>query len=150
MQIFACLPADQEEADPYGMHFTPSELPAADLADGVFVRVVAGENFGMHSPLREAANTHLYDITLAPNRRVEVPVPVTFRGFAMTVSGAGHIAPPLPAPSVRSAWPLSSKAKAPSNCAPANTAASSSSVSAAPCGPPPTSTAASASPTGPA
>ncbi|MEU3618937.1 pirin-like C-terminal cupin domain-containing protein [Streptomyces sp. NPDC006872] len=93
-QIFVRLPETDEQNDPYGMHFTPQELPSGELAEGVRVRVVAGEAFGLRSPVREAAGSHVYDLILAPGARVEIPVDPEFRGFVMTVEGDGRIATP--------------------------------------------------------
>ncbi|MFE1985854.1 pirin family protein [Streptomyces mirabilis] len=93
-QIFVRLPETDEQNDPYGMHFTPQELPSDELADGVRVRVVAGEAFGLRSPVREAAGSHVYDLMLGPGARVEIPVDPEFRGFVMTVEGDGRIATP--------------------------------------------------------
>ncbi|MDH6590034.1 redox-sensitive bicupin YhaK (pirin superfamily) [Streptomyces sp. SAI-133] len=93
-QIFVRLPQADETADPYGMHFTPAELPSGELAEGVWLRVVAGEAFGMHSGVREAARAHVYDLDLRPGARVEIPVDPGFRGFVMTVEGTGRVATP--------------------------------------------------------
>ncbi|MEW1722883.1 pirin family protein [Streptomyces sp. NPDC093109] len=93
-QIFVRLPEAVEQDDPYGMHFTPGELPSDELAEGVRVRVVAGEAFGLRSPVREAAGSHVYDLTLGPGARVAIPVDPGFRGFVMTVGGEGRIATP--------------------------------------------------------
>ncbi|MFJ8025745.1 pirin family protein [Streptomyces sp. NPDC096311] len=94
VQIFVRLPESAEEADPYGLHFPPNELPKGELTEGVTLRVVAGEAFGMRSPVREAAESHVYDLLLQPGARVEIPVDPDHRGFAMTVRGSGRIATP--------------------------------------------------------
>ncbi|MGW1027929.1 pirin family protein [Streptomyces sp. NPDC002577] len=94
VQIFVRLPESAEENDPYGMHFTPGDLPSGELSEGVTMRVVAGEAFGMRSPVREAAESHVYDLLLGPGARVEIPVDPDFRGFLMTVRGNGRIATP--------------------------------------------------------
>ncbi|MFJ8924282.1 pirin family protein [Streptomyces sp. NPDC102415] len=91
-QIFVRLPEAVERDDPYGMHFTPQELPTDNPAEGVTLRVVAGEAFGLRSPVREAAASHVYDLVLAPGARLEIPVEAAFRGFVMTVEGNGRIA----------------------------------------------------------
>jgi redox-sensitive bicupin YhaK (pirin superfamily) len=90
-QIFVRLPASAEQDDPYGMHFTPHELPMAELGAGVDLRVVAGEIDGAWSPVREAANAHVYDLLLQPGARVELPIDPTFRGFVMTIRGRARV-----------------------------------------------------------
>lgn len=90
-QIFVRLPSSAELDDPYGMHFTPGELPTAELDGGVRMRVVAGEAFGAQSPVREAAHSHVYDLTLMAGARVTIPVDPSFRGFVMTVTGGARI-----------------------------------------------------------
>ncbi|MFK0113361.1 pirin family protein [Streptomyces sp. NPDC091217] len=94
-QIFVRLPETDETADPYGMHFSSGELPSGELAEGVWLRVVAGEAFGMRSGVREAARAHVYDVVLGPGARVEIPVDPGSRGLVMTVQGAGRIATPV-------------------------------------------------------
>ncbi len=93
-QIFVRLPETDETVDPYGMHFTPRELPSGELTEGVGLRVVAGEAFGMRSGVREAARSHVYDLSLGPSAHVEIPVNPDFRGFVMTVEGSGRVATP--------------------------------------------------------
>lgn len=90
-QIFVRLPASAEQDDPYGMHFTPNELPMAELGAGVDLRVVAGKIDGARSPVREAANVAVYDLLLRPGARVELPIDPTFRGFVMTVAGGARV-----------------------------------------------------------
>jgi hypothetical protein len=41
--------------------------------------------------VREAANAHLYDISLRPGARVELPIDPTFRDFVMTVQGEARV-----------------------------------------------------------
>ena len=90
-QIFVRLPASAETDSPYGMHFDTTGLPTTDPVAGAQIRVVAGAAFGLRSPVREASGSHVYDLTLAPGARIEVPVDVAHRGFAMTVHGGGRI-----------------------------------------------------------
>jgi redox-sensitive bicupin YhaK (pirin superfamily) len=90
-QIFVRLPVSAEQDEPYGMHLTPNELPMAELGAGVELRVVAGEVGGARSPVREAANVHVYDLLLRPGARVELPIDPTFRGFVMTVQGGARV-----------------------------------------------------------
>jgi len=91
-QIFVRLPVDAEENDPYGMHLTPDDLPNLEINDGARIRVVAGEIAGDRSPVHEAASSHVYDLVLEPQARVELPVDPAFRGFLMTIHGDAHIA----------------------------------------------------------
>ena len=85
------LPATSELDQPYGMHFTPADLPLTDLAEGVQICVVAGEMFGTASPVHEAAAVHVYDVVLAADAAVELPVARSHRGFVMTVDGGGRV-----------------------------------------------------------
>lgn len=86
-QIFVRLPPDAEEVVPYGMHLTPSELPAVETEGGGRLRVVAGQLGDERSPVREATNSQVYDLTLPADAFVELTIAPTMRGFFMTVRG---------------------------------------------------------------
>ena len=91
-QIFVRLPADAELDAPYGMHFTPDELPNLALDDSARLRVVAGDIDGDRSPVHEATGAHVYDLVIEPDARVVLPVDPDFRGFLMTIHGDARIA----------------------------------------------------------
>lgn len=91
-QIFVRLPAAAELDDPYGMHLTPQQLPIVELDGGGRIRVVAGELSGARSPVREAAQAHVYDVVLPAGVRTELPVHPEHRGFLMTVTGTATVA----------------------------------------------------------
>lgn len=90
-QIFARLPASAELDGPYGMHFSPTELPTVELDAGARLRIVAGNAFGEASPVREEANSHVYDLTVPPGATVQLPIDAAFRGFVMTITGTARV-----------------------------------------------------------
>ena len=90
-QIFVGLPVDSEEVAPSSTRFTPQELPVIAIAEGSRIRVVAGQLMGQTSPVDEPAGVQLYDVTLRPNERLELPFDPAFRGFFMTVDGAAQV-----------------------------------------------------------
>ncbi len=51
IQAWIALPNEREEIDPEFTHFAAGELPARDI-DGVRLRLIAGEAYGMSSPVR--------------------------------------------------------------------------------------------------
>ena len=61
LQAWVALPLDQEECEPAFYHHDAAELPERDEG-GVRLRIVAGEVFGMKSPLCTASPTLYVDV----------------------------------------------------------------------------------------
>ena len=70
--------------------YQASDIPAAK-ADGVRVRVMAGESLGVTGPIKMRNPGMLLDVSIAASGRFSQPVPEGWNGFAYVYDGAGRI-----------------------------------------------------------
>jgi hypothetical protein len=87
-QLWVNLPAAEKMTSPRYQDIAPEKIPEAVPADGVRVRVVAGEAFGARGPITGVATDPFYcDIALQDGARISVPVPQTHNAFAYVFEG---------------------------------------------------------------
>jgi hypothetical protein len=84
------LPSEDEESDPAFVHHGSDELPMVEV-EGVRARLIAGEAFGAHSPLKTSSQTLYADIHLAAGARV--PIDQSYEERALyTIAGDIEVA----------------------------------------------------------
>lgn len=75
-QLWLNLPAQHKLAAPYSQHIASADIPRVALPDGAgHMRLLAGEWQGQLGPAQTVLPLQLWDITLAPGARVELPLP---------------------------------------------------------------------------
>jgi len=89
LQSWVALPMTDEEAEPSFHHHRVADLPARS-ASGVALRVIAGEAFGMKSPVRVFSKMFYVDAKLDAGAAVEVPAGYAERA-AYVVEGSIEI-----------------------------------------------------------
>jgi redox-sensitive bicupin YhaK (pirin superfamily) len=72
LQCWVALPREHEETDPDFVHLPAAQLPQQS-ADGVSARVIAGEFFGLRSPLATLSPLFYVDVGLAAGARLAMP-----------------------------------------------------------------------------
>ena len=72
LQLWAALPADREEDAPSFSHTPAADVPTGER-DGVPLRVMMGEAFGLRSPVPTASPTLYVDFALPAGARITVP-----------------------------------------------------------------------------
>ncbi|MDM0030971.1 pirin family protein [Variovorax sp. J22P271] len=72
LQLWVALPQAHEEVEPSFAHTAAADIPALDV-QGVPVRVLVGEAFGVRSPVATLSQTLYLDITLPAGGRLELP-----------------------------------------------------------------------------
>lgn len=69
------------------------ELQSQDISrvqrDGVDVRIIAGESFGVRSPVYTQTPTMYLDFTLSPGAELRQPIPESWNAFAYLIDGEG-------------------------------------------------------------
>ncbi|TNC61098.1 pirin family protein [Rubellimicrobium roseum] len=90
IQTWMALPADREEDNPAFLHHGADALPLLD-ADGIQARLIAGQAFGLASPLVTASDTLYADVQLAPGARL--PIEPSYEERALyTIAGTIEVA----------------------------------------------------------
>ncbi len=76
LQLWLAVPADHEEDAPAFQHVPGAEIPATDF-DGVLVRVLIGNAFGLTSPVHTVSPTLYLDLNfgLASGASLRLPAP---------------------------------------------------------------------------
>lgn len=73
LQIFVDLPADKRNIDPYVLHLEPEDVPEY-RADGIRIRVVAGEFDALRSPVQLPQPFSILDVFLEAGVSMAPPV----------------------------------------------------------------------------
>ena len=73
LQSWVALPRSEEETEPAFHHFAARQLPARD-ADGVRMRLIAGEAFGLLSPVHVFSGMFYVDAACDVGATLEVPI----------------------------------------------------------------------------
>ncbi|MBU8538241.1 pirin family protein [Falsiroseomonas tokyonensis] len=93
IQSWVALPKAHEETAPAFMHHGSAELPRLD-AEGVKLRLVAGQGWGLSSPVATLSELFYADAVLAPGAQLPMPDQQEERGayvFAGSVEVAGQV-----------------------------------------------------------
>jgi hypothetical protein len=72
LQLWHGLPEDREETAASFHHYPADAIPAA-TRDGVFIRLLIGEAFGLRSPVRTFAQTLFAEVHLRSGQSTAVP-----------------------------------------------------------------------------
>jgi hypothetical protein len=72
IQCWVALPKSAEDTAPAFQHCGADELPR-QATDGVALKVIAGELFGLHSPVKVASSLGYAAVTLEPGAQLSVP-----------------------------------------------------------------------------
>ena len=72
LQLWLALPEELQEMDPEFLHYPSDEIPAMDV-NGVAVRVMIGEAFGLKSPVKQYSNTQYIEAAMPIGTSLTVP-----------------------------------------------------------------------------
>jgi hypothetical protein len=87
-QLWVNLPARDKMTAPRYQDIPPERVPVVHPAEGVEVRVLAGEVAGAAGPVEGVATEPVYvDVTLQPGARFDLPLPAGHHGFAYVFDG---------------------------------------------------------------
>lgn len=93
-QLWVNLPARDKMCEPRYQEFPPEAIPVVTPADGIEVRLVAGDLMDASGPVRGIATVPLYwDITLAPDTRYAPEVPASHQAFLYVFQGDAVVGP---------------------------------------------------------
>ena len=86
VQAWVALPKEREEIDPEFTHYSAERLPATD-EDGVWLRLIAGQAFGLSAPVKTHSPLFYVHCALRPQARLSLPNAYAERA-AYVASGA--------------------------------------------------------------
>ncbi|THD05122.1 pirin family protein [Rhodanobacter lindaniclasticus] len=87
-QLWVNLPAKDKMTAPRYQDIAPQRIPVVHPADGVEVKVIAGELAGATGPVEGIATTPVYlDVSLQPGAQFALKLPVGHHGFAYVFEG---------------------------------------------------------------
>jgi redox-sensitive bicupin YhaK (pirin superfamily) len=87
-QLWVNLPAKDKMTEPRYQDIAPERIPVVHPAEGVEVRVVAGDFAGASGPVSGVATAPIYlDIALQPGAQLSVPLPEAHSAFAYVFDG---------------------------------------------------------------
>ncbi len=93
-QLWANLPASHKMMDPRYRGLTANEIPEANLAGGVRVRVICGTVDGVRGPVRDVVVDPEYlDVTVPAETTFTHPIRRGYTAFAYVVEGEGYFDP---------------------------------------------------------
>lgn len=87
-QLWINLPAKDKMAPPRYQEFAPDEIPVADVAEGVRLKLIAGQSDGLSGPVRAATEPLYADLTLAAGAGHEIAVPPEHQALLCVFEGA--------------------------------------------------------------
>jgi redox-sensitive bicupin YhaK (pirin superfamily) len=100
IQTWVALPKEHEEVEPGFFHHPAATLPQAER-DGVRLRVIAGEAFGLRSPVRVYAPTLYVDVEFLRESVLVLPPEHEERAIYLVQGQASVDGEPLPAEHMR-------------------------------------------------
>ncbi|MBN8791005.1 MAG: pirin family protein [Stenotrophomonas nitritireducens] len=87
-QLWVNLPARDKMTEPKYQEFAPDHIPQVAPAEGVTVKVIAGQVGEVHGPIVQPATDPLYlDVALAPGRAWSYELPDGHNAFAYVFEG---------------------------------------------------------------
>ncbi len=89
VQLWVNLPASEKMSSPRYQEILDSQIPRIELPQGAgAVRVIAGAFGDVRSPARTVTPILVWDLTLAAEQKVEIPVPDRFTTLVVVQRGA--------------------------------------------------------------
>ena len=89
-QLWVNLPKKDKMRKPRYQDTPPERIPVAK-ADGVTVKVIAGESLGVSATIETRIPILYLDVHLSPGSSFTQPIPASYKGFAYVWRGAGFL-----------------------------------------------------------
>jgi len=89
LQLWVNLAAKDKMVPPAYQELLDKDIPKVDQ-DGIYVNVIAGESFGISSPVKTRTPTMYLDFTMQPNKKLTQIVPEGYNGFLYTLEGSAY------------------------------------------------------------
>ncbi|KAG2187411.1 hypothetical protein INT44_005099 [Umbelopsis vinacea] len=87
LQLWVNLSAKDKLSEPNYQEYPATNIKSISPEEGIDIKVIAGESYGVQSPVMTLTPTMYIDISLKKGKKVEQVIPKSFRGFVYTLSG---------------------------------------------------------------
>ncbi|KAF9121096.1 hypothetical protein BGX30_002781 [Mortierella sp. GBA39] len=91
LQLWINLPKEHKMCEPQYQELRDAQIPRATPQDGVVVKVIAGESYGVKSQVYTRTPTMYLDFRMDKNKTVTQTIPTTFTGFIYMLKGKAYI-----------------------------------------------------------
>ncbi|KAI8990211.1 RmlC-like cupin domain-containing protein [Pilobolus umbonatus] len=88
LQLWVNLSSKDKLSEPTYQEFPKEGVKFVSPEEGVDIKVIAGESYGVKSPVITRTPTMFIDVKMKKNRQIEQVIPKTFNGFIYTISGS--------------------------------------------------------------
>ena len=88
LQLWINLSSKDKMIEPRYQELQSKDISRADK-DGVEVRIIAGEAFGVRSPVYTRTPTMYMDFTMQPGSKLQQPIPDGYNAFMYIIDGEG-------------------------------------------------------------
>ncbi|GAB5587844.1 RNA pol II transcription cofactor [Umbelopsis nana] len=87
LQLWVNLSSKDKMSEPNYQEYLAKDIKTVSPEEGVDIRVIAGESYGVHSPVMTRNPTMYLDISLKKGKKVEQVIPKSYTGFIYTLTG---------------------------------------------------------------
>ncbi|OAQ27406.1 hypothetical protein K457DRAFT_77971 [Linnemannia elongata AG-77] len=91
LQLWINLPKEHKMCEPQYQELRDGQIPRATPQDGVTIKVIAGESYGVKSQVYTRTPTMYLDFRMEKNKAVTQTIPSTFTGFIYMLKGKAYI-----------------------------------------------------------
>ncbi|ORZ34684.1 RmlC-like cupin domain-containing protein [Catenaria anguillulae PL171] len=88
LQLWVNLPGKDKMMEPRYQELRGAELPTVTPADGVSIKLIAGEAFGASAKVHTLTPICYFDVTMGADAKVNLPVPSGFNVFLYILEGS--------------------------------------------------------------
>jgi redox-sensitive bicupin YhaK (pirin superfamily) len=87
LQLWVNLPRSEKMCEPRYQELLDKDIPKVKPEPGIEVKVIAGESFGVKSPVYTKSPTYYLDFKLGPRKQVKQAIPAHFNAFSYILEG---------------------------------------------------------------
>ncbi|KAI8647756.1 RmlC-like cupin domain-containing protein [Parasitella parasitica] len=88
LQLWVNLSSKNKLAEPNYQEFPKEQVVQVTPEEGVTIKVIAGESYGVKSPVMTRTPTMFIDIKLKKGKKIEQVIPKNYAGFIYTIAGS--------------------------------------------------------------
>ncbi|KAF9989700.1 hypothetical protein BGZ75_005379 [Mortierella antarctica] len=87
LQLWINLPHEHKMCEPQYQELLDAQIPRATPEEGIVIKVIAGESYGIQSPVYTRTPTMYLDVRLGKHKILNQTIPKSYTGFLYTLKG---------------------------------------------------------------